>query len=118
MADSRHGADFFGHLISLPDNLLAGNTQAIPDTRPAELAADEDNLIYHLGEYGAAVSHLEAASASAAQLKGELTGETSLTADADLAETLVRLNESRTAYQATLQTASKLMNLSLMGYLR
>jgi len=118
VADSRHGADFFGHLISLRDNLLAGNTQAIADTSRAELAADEDNLLYHLGEYGATLSQLETANASAAHLKGELMGETSRTADADLAETLVRLNETQTAYQATLQSASKLMNLSLMDYLR
>ena len=53
ITDSRSGADFFNHLISLQNNLLSGNLPAIENTDRANLGADEDNLLYHLGGNGA-----------------------------------------------------------------
>lgn len=53
VTDSRSGAHLFNHLISLQNNLLAGNTTAIANTDRAALAKDEENLIYHLGGNGA-----------------------------------------------------------------
>jgi flagellin-like hook-associated protein FlgL len=38
--------------------------------------------------------------------------------DADMADTIVRLNEVQYAYQAALQSGAKIMNSSLMDYLR
>jgi flagellar hook-associated protein 3 FlgL len=37
-------------------------------------------------------------------------------ADADLSQTLVQLNQTQTAYQAALQSASIVMATSLLGY--
>ena len=39
-------------------------------------------------------------------------------ADADLANTLVRLNQTQTAYQAALQSGGKILSTSLLDYLR
>ncbi len=47
-----------------------------------------------------------------------LSGTISREGDADLAETVVRLNEVQYAYQAALQSRAKMMDRSLMDYLR
>ncbi len=118
VTDPRSGADFFRHLISLRDHLLAGDTQSIAETDRPDLQRDEDNFLYHVGEIGATQARLETAVTAAEDLGTELTSQTSQTGDADLAETLVRLNEAQTAYQATLQSAAKIMGMSLMDFLR
>jgi len=47
-------------------------------------------------------------------LEGQIAGET----DVDLAKALVRLNETQMSYQAALQTGGKILNMSLMDYIR
>jgi len=39
-------------------------------------------------------------------------------ADADLTETIVRLTQTQTAYQAALQSAGRILGSSLLDYLR
>jgi flagellar hook-associated protein 3 FlgL len=108
----------FGHLIALQDHLLAGDTAAVAATDRDQLARDEDNLIFHVGSNGAAQSRLEASAAMtksrALSLEQDVSGE----ADADLAETITRLTQTQTAYQAALQTAGTVLRLSLLDYLR
>lgn len=118
VSDSRSGADLFNHLIVLRDNLRAGDTKAIADSTRAELQSDEAHFLDQLGEFGATQARLESAASSVIERSTAITTETSREGDADLAETLVRISETQTAYQATLQSAAKLMNLSLMDYLR
>jgi hypothetical protein len=84
ISDTRSGADFFAHLISLRDHLQAGNTEAIAATDRPALSKDEDNFIFHLGQNGAIQSRLEAAAASAKDRSNALTTRTSKETDADL----------------------------------
>lgn len=118
VADSRTGADLFQHLISLRDNLLAGDTTAIADVNRAQLAADEDSVIYHLGTNGAVQTRLDTASSLLKERGENLEALVSKEADADLAQTLVRLTEVQTAYQAALQSGGTILNRSLLDYLR
>ena len=118
ITDSRSGADFFNHLISLQNNLIAGDVAAVANVDRANLAADEDNFLFHLGTNGAIQSRLEATNAIANQRSDALEALVSKEADADLAETLVRLNQTQTAYQAALQSAGKILGSSLLDYLR
>lgn len=118
VADSRTGADLFQHLISLRDNLLAGDTDAIAAANRPDLARDEENLIYHIGTNGAVQARLETSAALMKQREQSLEGLVSREADADLAETLVRLTEVQTAYQAALQSAGTILNRSLLDYIR
>lgn len=118
ITDSRSGADFFNHLISLQNNLLAGNVAAIESTDRANLGMDEDNFLYHLGTNGAIQSRLEATNSIASQRTDTLEALVSSEVDADLAQTLVRLNQTQTAYQAALQSAGKILSSSLLDYLR
>jgi flagellar hook-associated protein 3 FlgL len=118
IADSRVGADFFNHLISLQNNLLSGNVAAVEATDRANLSQDEDNFLFHLGTNGAIQSRLETTNAIAGERTDTLEALVSQEADADLADTLVRLNQTQTAYQAALQSAGKILSSSLLDYLR
>ena len=118
IADSRVGADFFNHLIAFQNNLLAGDTAAIEATDRGNLAQDEENFLYHLGTNGAIQSRLEATDSVATNRTDTLEVLVSNETDADLAQTLVRLNQTQTAYQAALQSAGKILGSSLLDYLR
>ena len=116
--DSRTGADVFAHLISLREHLSAGDTAAISATDRAALSKDEDNVIYHLANTGAVQSRLETAATTTTTRASDLRQAFSNEVDADLAETLVQLTSTQTAYKAALQSGASLMNTSLMDYLR
>jgi flagellar hook-associated protein 3 FlgL len=118
LSDPRSGADLFAHLIRLQDQLRAGDTAAIATaTRPA-LEADEENLIRHLGLNSTVQARLEAAGALLNDRSTAIERQVSHEADADLAQTLVRLNETQVAYQAALQAGGKILSLSLLDYIR
>jgi flagellar hook-associated protein 3 FlgL len=118
VTDSRSGADFFNHLISLQNHLLAGDTAAVASTDLPQLGRDEENLALSVGENGIVQARLDAAAGTAAQQALSLEGLVSNEADADLAQTLVRLNQTQTAYQAALQSGARLLSTSLLDYLR
>lgn len=118
LTDSRSGADFFSHLISLQNNLLSGNTAAIASTDRAALAQDEENLIYHLGGNGAVQTRLETAASLADSQTQSMSQMISDEVDADLPETIVQLTQAQTAYQAALQSGAGILRMSLMDYLR
>lgn len=118
ITDSRFGADLFNHLIALQNNLLAGDTAAIAATDRPALSRDEENLVLHFGNNGAVQQRLEASASLAVSRGDSLEVLVSREADADLAQTLVRLNQTQNAYQAALQSGAKLLNTSLLDYLR
>ena len=117
ISDSRFGADFFNHLISLQNHLVAGDTDSISSQDSANLNQDEENLLYHIGTNGALQSQLDSAQTLSQSRSQGIDNLISNDADADLAESLVRLNQTQTAYQAALQSAATIMNTSLLDYL-
>jgi flagellar hook-associated protein 3 FlgL len=118
VTDSRSGADFFNHLISLQNHLVAGDTAAIAATDRQALAADEENLIYHISNNGAVQTRLEMAAAAGEQRALSIEQSVSREVDADLTQTLVALSQTQTAYQAALQSGAALMQTSLLDFLR
>lgn len=118
ITDSRSGADFFNHLISLQNNLLAGDTAAIAATDRPALAQDEDNILYHISNNGALQARLEAANAVTKDRSMAVETQVSREVDADLAQTVVKLGQVQTAYQAALQSGGTILNMSLLNYLR
>jgi flagellar hook-associated protein 3 FlgL len=118
LSDSRSGADFFNHLISLQNNLLAGDTAAVASNDRPQLARDEENFIFHLSQNGVLQARLETSAAFAARRSLSLETNISREADADLAETLVRLNQTQNAYRAALQSGGTLLDRSLLDFLR
>jgi flagellar hook-associated protein 3 FlgL len=117
ITDSRYGADLFNHLISLQNNLTAGNSSAIIATDSPQLAKDESNIAYQVGSNGVFQSTLTNTSNVATQESTNLTAQISNTTSADLATTIVRLQQTQTAYQAALESGKMVMGLSLLNYL-
>lgn len=116
--DSRTGADFFNHLISLRDHLVAGDTNAIVNTDFAQFDQDEQNIISQIATNGALKERLLTAKSIASDRGFSVEKLISQSADADLAQTLVRLSETQTAYTAALQSGGLIINQSLLDYIR
>jgi flagellar hook-associated protein 3 FlgL len=117
VADSRTGADFFNHLISLQNHLLAGDTAAISTTDAPALIKDEDNILYQVTNIGVTQTRLEAAASSADAQSQSIQKMISNEAGADMTQTLTQLNQAQTSYQAALQSASGILGKSLLDYL-
>jgi flagellar hook-associated protein 3 FlgL len=118
IADTRTGADLFAHLIALRDHLLAGDTKAIAGTDREALTHDEEGLLDQIAATGAVQSRLQTAATASSSRSLALQRTVSNETDADLAQTLVALNSTQTAYQAALQSGATLLRTSLMDYLR
>jgi flagellar hook-associated protein 3 FlgL len=118
ITDSRFGADLFNHLIALQNHLLAHDTAAITNTDRPALAKDEDNLVLHLGSNAAAQARLEASDKLLATRSLTVEKQVSREADADLSQTLVRLGQVQNAYRAALDSGARLLNQSLLDYIR
>lgn len=118
ITDSRSGADLFAHLIALQQSLASGDAATVASTVRPLLQRDEENIINHLAQNASLQSRLDATLNSTKDEKLAVEGEISRHADADIAETIVRLNESQTSYQAALQSAGSVLNLTLLDFLR
>ena len=118
ITDSRTGADFFNHLISLQNHLLSGDTAAIQSTDLSALRADEQNIISQMATTAAVQSRMDATNTIASGRAASLEKLISSQADADMTAVIVQLNQTQTAYQAALASGAKLMNLSLLDYLK
>jgi flagellin-like hook-associated protein FlgL len=68
--DSRTGGDLFGNLISLRDNLLANEKEAIVERDIPALRKDADHLVQHFGEVSANQMMLDTVAALAADIEG------------------------------------------------
>lgn len=117
-ADTRFGADLFNHLIAFHNHLVNGDTAAIASIDRIELAKDEENLLTHVSANGVLQARLETTNSAAVTRHDAVEGLISREADADLAQTLVHLNQAQTAYQAALQSGAQLLRISLLDFIR
>lgn len=109
-------ADFITSLISLRDALKTGNSAAVSAAQPG-LATAEDNIINAMADNGGIQTRIEAAQSQQADQTTSIATLVSNESAADLPSTIVRLNQTQTAYQAALASAAKIMNLSLLDYI-
>ncbi len=109
--------DFLNHLISLRDSLAANNPVAVSASQ-TNLLASEDILVSALAEHGGIQTRIEAAQSQLADRDLSLQSLVSSETEADLPATIVKLNQTQTAYQAALQSAANIMKVSLLDYLR
>ena len=111
ITDSRYGADFFNHLITFQNDLLAGNTNAISTTDHANLGKDEDNLIYQIGENGAVGARLNTAATAASTKLSSLNSSLNSVAGADLTQTITELTQAQNAYQIAMQSSASIFQM-------
>ena len=115
--NSSTGADLFNHLISLRNDLTAGNTPAIASTDAPAISKDESNVIDQISSNGVLQSRLEAASSFATSQNANLTQQTSGFTDANMATTLTKLQQTETSFQAALQSNVMISQLSILDFL-
>jgi flagellar hook-associated protein 3 FlgL len=111
ITDSRYGADFFNHLITFQNDLLAGNTNAIATTDHANLGKDEDNLVYQIGENGAVGARLNTAASAASTKLSSLNSSLNSVAGADLTQTITQLTQAQNAYQIAMQSSASIFQM-------
>ncbi|MBI5423520.1 MAG: flagellar hook-associated protein FlgL [Opitutae bacterium] len=117
-ADTNTGiGDFINRLVSLRDSLQSGNTTAVKAAQ-TELLNSEDLLVNSLSSQGAVQMRIEVNQAQQKDRAANLEKLVSSEADGDLPSTIVKLNQNQVAYQAALQSASNIMKLSLLDYLK
>jgi flagellar hook-associated protein 3 FlgL len=108
--------DFLNGLVALRDALRAGNTTAI-STAQTGLLTTEDVFVSALAQQGAVQTRIEVnqdqQKARAQNVEQLLSAETST----DMTSAVVKLNQAQTAYQAALQSASSIMQKSLLDYI-
>jgi flagellar hook-associated protein 3 FlgL len=111
ISDSRYGADFFNHLISFQNDLVAGDKTAIATTDVPALGKDEDNFIYQIAENGAVGARLVAGASAASTKQSSLSSSLNNVAGADLTQTITQLTQASNAYQIAMQSASSIMQM-------
>lgn len=117
LTDSQSGADFLNHLIQLRTDLQSGNTSAVTNTDSQNLQKDENNIAYQVANNGVLQTQLKTAATSASDASQSLDTRISNSSSANLVNTMVQLNSTQTAYQAALESGSKIMQLSILNYL-
>jgi flagellar hook-associated protein 3 FlgL len=117
ITNTQTGADFINHLIALRNDLQSGDTTAISGTDSANLQKDEDNISYQVANNGVQQDQLTAAATFATNSSQSLSQMVSNASSANLVNTMVQLNQAQTAYQAALESGSKIMSLSLLNYM-
>lgn len=106
----------FQQLIGLRDDLLADDRAAV-QARIPQLQAAQQGVLDVQATVGARQSHLSGASERLEGMKLMLTDLLSRVEDADMAETIVRLTEQETVYQAVLEASASAIPPSLWSFL-
>lgn len=104
-------------LVALRDALTNNDATAVTAAQGG-LLSSEDMIVSALAEHGGVEMRIEANRAQMASRTDNLEKLISAEADIDLPTTIVRLNQSQTAYQAALQSAANIMQISLLDYVR
>jgi len=109
--------DLINQLVGLRDALNANNPTALA-TAQANLINGEDTLVSAIANNGAIQLRIEV-NQNQQQSRGDnLVGLVSSETNADLPDSIVRLNQAQTAYQAALQSAATIMRISLLDYIQ
>lgn len=110
-------AAFINNLVALRDALNSGNNSAV-STAQAGLTSSEDLLVSALADNGGVQTRIEASQSQQTDRMTSVDQLISTETSADLPATIVKLNQTKTAYEAALQSAANIMRLSLLDYIR
>ncbi len=116
-ATNQQLCDFLNHLVQLRDALKTGVSTNVSAVQP-DLVNDENNLVSTLSEHGAVQMRIAVVQSQQQDRMGDVEKLVSGETDVDLPESITRLNQASVAYQAALQSTTKIMGLSLLNYLQ
>jgi flagellar hook-associated protein 3 FlgL len=108
---------FLNNLVALRDALNTGSSTAVA-TVQSNLDASENLLVNSLSEQGAVQLRIEVVQSQQATRTSNIETLISNDADADMATSAVKLSQTSTAYQAALSSATKILQMSLLDYLK
>ncbi len=111
------GDSVFDHLAALSTALRAGDAAAI-STAIDDLGVDGDRIIGTQADVGTRTSRLERARTAAQDAELSLTASLSEIESTDLPKATVELQMQEVAYQAALAATSRVMQPSLLDFLR
>lgn len=122
--------EFFNDLVDIRDayyreelkpadpNLThTGKAETVTELVP-KFTDHQTNVLLGIVEFGALLQGIEVTSSINEARFNELERLISAEIDIDTAETIVKLNRAQTAYEAALNSGSRLLGLSLLDYLR
>ena len=107
----------FDHLSALSAALRSGDAAGIRTGIDA-LQADGDRLVVARADVGARASRVERAATTAADAELSLTSSLAEIENADLPRTMVDLKMQEVAYQAALAATARVLQPSLVDFLR
>jgi len=116
-ATNQKFADFINRMVELRDALESGDSNAVTSSIREGLESSEDDLIFSLSRQGSVQLRIEFDINLNQQRFMDLEENISSEADVDLAQTIVRLTQIQNAYQASLQSAGRVLNASLLQYI-
>jgi len=108
---------FINSLIALRDALNAGTSTAVSAVQP-NLDTSENLLVNSLSQQGAVQLRIEITQGQQATRSTNLEKLVSTEADADMATSAVKLSQTSTAYEAALSSSTKILQMSLLDYLK
>jgi flagellar hook-associated protein 3 FlgL len=111
------GNSVFDHLAALSTALRAGNQAGVSASITA-LQADRDTITTTQAEVGSRQNRVETAIQAAADGELRLRSSLSTVENADLPKTIVDLQMQQVAYQASLGATARVMQPSLLDFLR
>jgi flagellin-like hook-associated protein FlgL len=109
--------EILNNMISLRDAFSEGDLDEI-NARAESLEGSRDNVIDGIVELAAKVNGMQTMEKVNINRFNQLENTISSAVDADLAETIIKLNRIQTAYEATLSSGSRILNTSILDFLR
>jgi len=110
-------AEMLNDMIALRDAFHREDIDAVRNEAD-RFDETQDRVAYGMVELGAKLQGFETLRTAHAARFNELETDVSRAVDADLAESIVALNRNQTAYEAALSSGARLLDLSLLDYLR
>jgi flagellar hook-associated protein 3 FlgL len=110
-------ATFINQLIALQGAMNSGDPSAV-STATSALDPSDDVLTSAVAENGAVEARIQSDQTQLQSMTTQISSEISADTSANLPSTIVQLNQTQLAYQAALETANRVMQLSLVDYIQ
>lgn len=110
--------DIFQMIIDIRDDMRAGNYSNLSNARLAEMDDAEEQLLSAIARVGSVDRRFERITTGIDDVNIELERVRSEALDADFAEVIIDLNAQSNAYTAALNASSRVIQPSLLDFLR
>lgn len=110
--------NMLGVLRDIATHLRAGDTQTLGNADLKAISDQIDNALSLRARVGAGMNRLDTASSRLAQIEESATSMLSDTEDADMAKVLTDYSTQQAVYQSALQAGARIVQTSLLDFLR